>query len=326
MNFSYYHILKSKYHLIRYNLFTKRKDILFSSNHKINDYYVSEENLIVSVKKDYSNSVYWNGLLVKDCDFKHFKFVETADGNYITNETGEFYNTIDYIIIPPIFYCTVSPNGRRFICYVGGGCHYILDIWEHYLTSNYEFGEYAKYFFNGFYTDIQWIDNNYLLVNCNIVLNLERDTKMEISLVGEYSLHIVNDSLLVVFEADYLHFLIYDLVSMTFLAQIKHGIYIDYYYHKFDIFVTYDNDYYRLVQKNDQFKLVKIQIGYNYIFDLDIVPVLINNVMNVVLDSCVLFDSLPPEIINVELYQQLLHPILHFLPCYKQHSRYCCII
>jgi len=341
-----------KHYLAKHNLFTGQDQLMLSSFSQISHYYVSNDKVIASFSKgkNSSNNVYWNGNLVKGCHFSFFKLLRTADDDYITDGRGTFYSRTGakYIFN---FNHDVSPNGKRMIYIDRYGRRYVFDVRKWSLKDIFgyiqrlseecdevpqwlcHFGiPYEKCYVNAkwFYDDSEhlledcffypkWIDDDYLLVNNNIVVDLEIRSKMEVENITEDKpIYIVKGRLLVVFnyrwynDDDYLSYMrIYDINAKMFLTEIEFDrtIVIEYYNKNMDVFVTFDRECYRLTKYGNEFKIEKVRIGSNYISDMGIVPKSVDKIMYVVLNDDVLFDLLPFEILNIDLYQQLLHVI-----------------
>jgi len=93
---------------------------------------------------------------------------------------------------------------------------------------------------------------------------------------------------------------IYDAKTIVLIKIIKHRMNFVAYNKKIDVLITDSFEYYTI---NSSFDFEKVIVGHNYRIECHRVS---NFIMDVILETCVLFESLPDEILNIEMYHQLL--------------------
>jgi len=294
-----YYVINDDYgyeNLSRCNLFTKREEIIFRSKGYIDQYYASCENIIVVVSRIIDNQqlfcTYWNGVCLEECNAKFFKFLLVKGRGYVIDIEHRMFWGVDLrsTLTLPLF--DASNSGKRVI-FRNRGKLYVQDV----LDVDDIFRENVICVRNrDKYWNLIWIENsNLILINYEIVLNL--DNKKEICIMP-MPIYIFSVQGMVV--AIYDNFVI--IYDDDVVREIKTDINIWDYHAGLNILITDEMDYYRIKKFGNEYELKLVTICVDYFDEYDGVP----EMVQIVMDMCILLVFIPQDALRTELYQAIL--------------------
>jgi len=300
--------------IIEYNMLTKRKylhKIIFGT--KIQDYYISGSNKVYIFQSSYRESIVWNGMKIK-CDIcigpKFYKFIETNVGIhlFLLGRNFKILFSFDSLNKPylGIGFHDISQNGKRVIYQYR---HMIIfcqtDQQYHFNIICGSVLGYNVHGSNAFYDDI-WVKNSNRLVKYRdithgrIILNVDTLNMLSIDSIYDNYIEIPNNNLVRIMP----HFVeIYDINKMKLIKQILCSLTFIDYSKTWNMLLTDNFEYYRFTSKCE---LQHVYIGRNYIEDCMYVPQKVTTFMDIILHHNVLFFEMPLELLNIELYQEIL--------------------
>jgi len=309
--------------LIEYNLITKCKCKHFETKFVIYDYYITSENDLIVFYSGFDDyRIIWNQYILKlklnrynlstamiVLEGKTYLHIWHNNDPFLYSKDGKFKNVNFFP-----YHREISDDGKKWIVIKDGQiCVESTNINCMFYDSSIACRSFS------------WLTNS-----SRFALNFWNDTVINVTTklgrkftcidrlfdTGDYILlHCLDSENKIV---------VYDVANFNELACINCSIEFLIYHKRLNVLVAKNFDCYKItpdykLQKIDLFKgaifcpfrLQKIVFGQNYILDFEMIE---NPVMNVILDSEMLFDLLPYEIICIELYQQILS-CNQFLAC-----------
>jgi len=301
--------------LIKYDIYTRRKHIIFEA-YRIYEYYVDNSNLVIQFVDDkYNNFLFWNNFVDKPKRMKTPRFC-ILYSLIINNKLHIVLSTICAAYIYKFNDCfpvythhsfQISSDGKRII--KSSFQHlkkniYITDINNLNALSRKSEIEQSKILTET--KDEYWLHSSILICFCKdekwFIQNLDTNRTCTLDLFQVSLLRpeifIVNKIILVIDDI-YKKCSLYDIVTLNLLTTIPFNIKVVGVNNISNVLIANDLQYFRI---NHDYYLKKVNIGYNYFMDRKYVPNKINLIMNAILDLI----DLPPELLNIELYSYIL--------------------
>jgi len=317
----------NKNQVIEYDKLLKRKHVSYQMDTSVEifNYHISDLDKIFITESNESVTIIWNNKIVLDIDDYYIfsTFLETYDGTYIVVSmlisgaywiSSKYYGYINAI--------DVSCKKQRKLLYIG----YFVCVCDSDFRQNNEgksmpkkaepseeginqkfativlgslmYGESDPFWVKNSDKVAIYCDHRYdnIMINVDTLIRvsvstLEADDYLEIpnNLLIQNSNHSVN---------------IYDVNKMQLIKQINFEHKIIDYSISLNMLVACDLHFYSITSKLD---LEHVNIGKNYIRDVNYLPQQYVILMDIVLHSDLLFSYLPLEIMNIELYQEILY-------------------
>jgi len=300
--------------IIEYNIFTKRKSVIFEGNQYITGYIWSNKEKLVVYNNDCNFYEFaWNGKIIKT----HIRF----------NEMFGFVWFNDLLMI------CFTYKGAGYSAYTSNGLLYqefgnttftvsdsgkkILLRSDKYLQIKEPIMNINKLFDDCFYIDGKNISIDHTLYEYVwiydqlIVLTYFNKEDIKIYNVDTMKSLLLFKSYIDIFEAgDYMviqfdgFIEIYDIRTFTFIRVVMFKDTFVYFHNHLKLLVTCEFEYYVI---NKLGELCRVNLGNNYVKDTMTCPKYQNHVMDIILLNNVLFHNVPNEILCIELYYQILH-------------------
>jgi len=308
-NAIYFIVGKTK--LIKYNLFTGNKLVVLTWD-QIDSYYVFDNDLIIMRHR----MMWWNGKNIIS-QLYYPVFLKINNGIYMAvHGDKRLHGHSDSIelkkMVPQIL---ASPDGKE-ILYNSNGKIFKQTIFNKSIDELFDGGQ--QILLDVEYWNITWISNcNCILINKNEVYNLDTNHKLRIWIPRHC--FAINENVLVLIYTPYIK--LHDVDTLIELGQINTKLKFIGYNKRTNILVFSKYDYGKkrrwLIGQKDiydlqcyqikyinEYKLIKLKIGVNYILDQDVVTKNIKLIMDIFVDTVI--NMLPDEILYIELYQWIL--------------------
>jgi len=302
-------------YLMKYNLLTKRKNVLLQAC-DIYLKYVSGEDIVASYKDNIKNLyLFWK----KNIGIRHLNLIKFMDYSIqVFVAKNEIYTALlkldDYEMcvynfegfvkqhdLPPEYF-TISDNGKNII-------FRITDCMILYVINfNGNFGKDGTFITRN--REIDFFD----FTNCDYLISISIDNREEIyninnntSLVldPEYFCECVTDRYFLACHKNRIK--IYNSNSFDFLAAIDRCTIFRAFNYQLNVLIGEDLECYRITE---DYHIYKVKVGENYVTDIDYLPLQIMIVMDIIVQVI----NLPYEILCIELYQTILKLLIHFDP------------
>jgi len=105
--------LYKKKAIVKYNLFNRKKSMVFQCDDYISQYHISKDNLIVCTV---SKQVYWNGIITHTWESGYLKYVKIKYGEYLVSFiNNRIINRKKETIYRNVPYFCVSPDGQKIL-------------------------------------------------------------------------------------------------------------------------------------------------------------------------------------------------------------------
>jgi len=311
--------------LIQYNIINKKKHIILISKFVYN-YYIFQSNFIV-IFMDYVEQIYlyWDICyhisnfgnkgnesrlyLINNLCFADPLFVENELYMIFRSSSDNIFNIYNYDGFvwknESYRWGNISDDGKRIILFNKDNTIYIKYI------NNFKLLFYLPRFdIKLWYFDLishaQWIHSNYLIgfikepnIEKYHIYNLNTNECLVIDILNyNFKKYIIDGYLLIINNINQ-QVSIYDIGTLKLLFSQNYNLDIVGVNNVLNVLITADLLCFKI---NDQFQFVKANIGLNYAIDCDMISMRIKYLMDIVFKLV----DLPPEILNIELYQQIV--------------------
>jgi len=313
--------------IIEYNVLIGKKRSHFYNGSYISNYYVENCGALVVVIYRYpilGHVLYWNNKIhvIEDryCPY----FLKTALGlASCVSEEGKrylFFNDgqkIDYT--GNYRYILSNSYNCKKIIILCVNSIYVVNLTKWKPKYTYEIGGPRSKKINSDYhwENLHFISNSNRLVvwtpmsadpiKNQVIQNIETDIRgcIDISIRTDDiydTKHGVIIGIVRNFMPNQNKIFIYNAETIALIKVINNGINFIGYNKRIDVLITCKFEHYRI---NSRYDLEAVIVGHNYRVD-QCCAWYTNPIMDVILDTNMLFDSIPDEILNIELYRQIL--------------------
>jgi len=186
---------------------------------------------------------------------------------------------------------------------------FVVDISDHSLENFHK-----KFVLKGNCLDLKWIDDNYLLTTNGTVVDLKQNLTINMNnMLDVCNIKYVLNETLVTMSENFVdggfNIVAHDISIERLGTCVKSGINALLYHHNLNVLLTDDMQCYKFNRNGIEIGYEKINIGSNYSKDCISIPGFVIEFMNVILDCYTLFYFLPDDILNIDLYQQILRTL-----------------
>jgi len=293
--------------LIKYDIFNNKRYILFQAQ-AIYEFCIHCSNLVIVFENDGFLFLFWNNKKIETSIELCQQLISFGEKLYmITEESIIDTNGFIHIDISNTW-VLFSNNGKRVMRWhngytvifdIDGNYNSILDFdyrtqigvmtLQHPYRISCEQWIYSDFLISYVFVQQEYVFNLNTKQTCMIDANLKNDK------------YVVGNYLVICFRPENeTYIIIYDVETLKQLARISNDLKFFCANNFLNILITEDFRYFKIT---DQYSLIEIRFGYNYVVEYHY----ISNKIKVMMDIVLIVINLPSEILNVELYVALFN-------------------
>jgi len=298
--------------LIKYNIYSRRKHVVFQSK-SICNYYVFCSDLIIDFYDNKSlRYIFWD----KHTKSKHYiiNCIDTISILFIRNElyiiiigdgTSRVYGFNGLIKYIPDFWIHTSNDGKRIIRYNPPESYAVLDVDSLDHVFDTHFCDYTKKIpiSLDWTVRMRWIQPNLLYFMqgpCVYLYNPDTNNIYAPEYISyRHKIYVVNGNAFIVCKEE-CQIYVYNIDTLKLIAIVSTNLKIIGANNHFGILITEGFKYYKF---NDVGCFENCNVRYNYVIDRIHVYGIVKFVMDIMLEII----DLPDEILCIELYQAMIY-------------------